>query len=138
MATSTTRERSLALATPPAGTWVQTDRVAHEKWAMLSMDHPRASALLHVLIAKMGRHNAIGTSQSNLARVAGCSVRTLQRALDVLRQNNWLEMRQVGDSGTVCAYVINDRVAWSGTRDGIRYSLFSAAVLASDDEQPDR
>jgi hypothetical protein len=29
-------------------------------------------------------------------------------------------------------------VAWSGKRDGIRYSLFSAAVIISEEEQPDR
>lgn len=93
---------------------------------------------LHVIIAQMGRHNALLVSQTNLARVAGCSVRTLTRALSVLREQNWIEVRQIGPTGTVCAYIVNDRVAWSGKRDGIRYSLFSAAVLASDDEQPDR
>ena len=29
-------------------------------------------------------------------------------------------------------------MAWSGKRDGIRYSLFSAAVIISEEEQPDR
>lgn len=28
-------------------------------------------------------------------------------------------------------------MAWSGKRDGIRYSLFSASVIVSDAEQPD-
>src|SRR3546814_2857063 len=50
----------------------------------------------------------------------------------------WVEVRQIGPTGTTCAYIINDRVAWTGKRDGIRYSLFSAAVLIADDEQPDR
>lgn len=132
------RERALALATAQRGTWVQTDRAAHEKWAKLAMGNPRASSILHVLIAKMGRHNALIASQSNLARVAGCSIRTLQRSLDILREQNWIEIRQIGPTGTACAYIINDRVAWSGNREGIRYSLFSAAVLISDDEQPDQ
>ena len=101
------------------------------------MGNPRASSILHVLIAKMGRHNALIASQSNLARAAGCSLRTLQRSLDVLRKQNWIEVRQIGPTGTACAYIVNDRVAWTGARDGIRYSLFSAAVLVSEDEQPD-
>src|SRR3546814_10625638 len=33
--------------------------------------------------------------------------------------------------------MINDRVAGSGKRDGLRYSLFSAAVIISEAEQPD-
>jgi hypothetical protein len=38
----------------------------------------------------------------------------------------------------VNAYVLNRNVVWSGPRDGIRYALFSAAVVVSDQEQPDR
>ncbi|WP_286705503.1 helix-turn-helix domain-containing protein [Acidiphilium sp. 37-64-53] len=72
-----------------------------------------------VLVAQMGRHNAIVVSQSNLARLARCSVRTLQRALDALRENLWIEVRQIGPNGTSCAYIVNDRIAWSGARDGI-------------------
>lgn len=41
-------------------------------------------------------------------------------------------------TGTANAYIVNDRIAWSGARDGMRYSLFSAAVVVSADEQPDR
>ena len=117
---------------------MQTDRSAHEKWAKLAIANPRASSLLHVLIAQMKRNNALIASQANLAREAGCSVATLKRSLDVLKAGNWIEVRQIGPTGTANAYVINDRVVWSGPRDGIRYSMFSATVLVSDDEQPDR
>tara|TARA_R110000822_G_C15274507_1_gene489535 strand:+ start:327 stop:782 length:456 start_codon:yes stop_codon:yes gene_type:complete len=86
----------------------------------------------------MGRHNAIVASQATLAKAAGCGLNTFKRALTVLREQGWVEVRQIGPTGTTCAYIINDRVAWTGKRDGIRYSLFSAAVLIADDEQPDR
>lgn len=130
--------KELSLATRPGGSWVQTERAAHEKWAKLSISHPRASALLHVMVSKMGRHNALIISLPNLARLALMSRSTLIRALAVLRQENWIEVRQIGPTGTSNAYIINDRVAWTGRRDGIRYSMFSAAVLVSDDEQPDK
>ena len=67
-----------------------------------------------------------------------CSRPTVLRALKVLRDDRWIEVRQIGGSGTTNAYIINNRVAWHGSRDGIRYGLFSANVLVSDDEQPDR
>lgn len=130
--------KQLGLTTAPGGTWVQTDRAAHERWAQLAIANPRASSVLHVLVAQMGRHNAIVTSQTTLAKAAHCSLPTLKRALSILREQGWIEVRQIGPTGTACAYIINDRVAWSGKRDGIRYSLFSAAVLIADDEQPDR
>ena len=68
----------------------------------------------------------------------GCSTDTVKRALSVLAAGNWLEVRQIGDRGTVNAYVLNDRVVWGKQRDGLRYSLFSATVILSDDDQPDR
>ena len=66
------------------------------------------------------------------------SVTTVKTALKTLEENRWIEVRQIGQNGTVNAYVINDRVAWTKGRDGLRYSLFSAAVVLSEEEQPDR
>ncbi|WP_306297653.1 MULTISPECIES: helix-turn-helix domain-containing protein [Acetobacter] len=128
----------LEITTAPKGSWVQTERAAHEAWARLIASHPKAAALMHVIVGNMGNHNALVASQKTLAKTMGCTVRTVQRAIEVLRDGQWLEVRQVGAAGTTNAYVVNDRVAWSGPRDGIRYSLFSASVLITDEEQPDR
>lgn len=130
------KRRELGLTTAPTGTWVQTDRAAHERWAALALSHPRAAALMHLMVANMGRNNALVVSQQHLAKLAGCSLRTVQYALTTLREQRWIDVVQIGAAGTVNAYVINDKVAWSGKRDGIRFSLFSATVLASADEQP--
>ncbi len=132
------REKHLGLTTKPGGSWVQVERAALERWSILAAENPRAASVMMVLVAQMGRHNAIVISQKNLASLAKCSRATLQRALEVLQQECWIEARQIGLNGTVNAYIVNDRVAWSGNRDGIRYSMFSAAVLVSDDEQPDQ
>lgn len=121
-----------------AGAWVQTDRAAHERWAQLAVRNPKASALLHILAARVGEHNAVVASQSTLAKMMGCSPATIKRALAELRAGNWIEVRQVGPTGSVNAYVVNDRVVWSGPRDGRRYSLFTANVILTDEEQPDR
>ena len=122
----------------PQGNWVQTERTAHEAWAALIAKAPKAAQIMHILTARVGEHNAIVISQRNLMKLAKCSRPSVQRALDVLATDRWIEIRQIGQNGTVNAYIINDRVAWTGKRDGIRYSLFTAAVVASDDEQPDR
>lgn len=134
----TRRNRSVQLASSPGGTWVQVERAAMEKAAKLTIEHPRASALLQLIIAHLGRGNALVASQATLARLAGCTDRTIRRSLDVLKAGNWLEVRQIGASGSTNAYVVNDRVAWVGARDGMRFSMFSATVLLSDAEQPDR
>lgn len=133
----TTNRRSLPQRAP-AGNWVQTERAAHEAWAALIAKAPKAAQLMHLLTARVGEHNAVVISQKTLRELMNCSRPTVQRALDVLAQDRWLEIRQIGESGTVNAYVINDRVAWMKGRDGLRYSLFSAAVVVSEEEQPDQ
>jgi DNA-binding transcriptional MocR family regulator len=119
------------------GNWVQTERAAHEAWAGLIQKAPKAAQLMHILTARVGEHNAVVVSQKTLSDLMKCSRRTVQRAVDVLVADRWIEIRQIGENGTVNAHIINDRVVWSGKRDGIRYSLFSAAVVISDAEQPD-
>lgn len=119
------------------GHWVQTERKAHEAWADLIRKSPLAAQVMHVLTARVGENNAVVISQKNLARLVKGSERGVRNALQLLCNDNWIEIRQIGGRGTVNAHVINDRVAWSGKRDGIRYSLFSANVIVSDDEQPD-
>jgi DNA-binding transcriptional MocR family regulator len=120
-----------------ASQWVQTERAAHEAWAALIQKAPKAAQLMHILTARVGEHNAVVVSQKTLSSLMKCSRRTIQRAVDVLVEDRWIEVRQIGENGTVNAHIINDRVAWSGKRDGIRYSLFSASVIVSDAEQPD-
>lgn len=123
------------LPTPRVGgTWIQTDRSAHEAWAILSKK-PAASAVMHILCANLGDHNAVVISQPELARLANISLRSIQRAIADLVAGNWIEIRRIGGSAQVNAYVVNDRVAWQGQRDGIRYSLFSATVVVSEAEQ---
>ncbi len=123
----------------PRGTWVQTERAAHEAWAMF-LGLPgslNASRVLHLLIARVEDHNAVVMSQKTMAGLLGIDMRTVRRAVAMLKEHRWIETRQIGDRGTVNAYIINDRVAWSGPREGIRYSLFTANVVVSDAEQPD-
>lgn len=122
----------------PKGNWVQTDRTSHEAWAALTRKSPLAAQVMHLLAARVGDHNAVVISQGTLAHLAGASRRGVQNAISVLERERWIELRQIGDRGTVNAHVINDRVVWNGSRDGLRTSLFSAVVVLSDTEQPDR
>jgi len=118
------------------GSWVQTDRATHEAWAQLAIRHPAASGILHFLAAQVGDElNAVVISQGALADATGMSLSTVKRALAVLQEGNWIESWRVGPTGTAAAYVLNDRVVWTKSRDDLRYSLFSAAVYVSAKEQ---
>lgn len=122
----------------PKDHWTQTPRSAHEAWAALGRKSPLASQIMHLLAARVGEHNAVVISQGTLAKLAGASRRGVQNAIAILVQDRWIELRQIGERGTINAHVINDRAIWIGSRDGLRYSLFSAMVVVSEEEQPDR
>jgi len=94
--------------------------------------------VMHMLCANVGEHNAVVVSQATLAQMCGLSVRSVKRAVAELVKGNWVEVRQIGATSQTNAYIINDRVAWHGSRDGIRRSLFSATIVVSEDEQPDQ
>jgi hypothetical protein len=123
---------------PTNGNWVQTERAAHEAWGALILKSPLAARIMHQLVAQVGDHNAVVVSQETLASLVSATRRGVQKALKVLQRGHWLELRQLGSTGSVNAYVLNSRVVWHGSRDGIRRALFSAVVIVSEDEQPDR
>lgn len=121
---------------PVRGTWVQTERAAHEAWAGLIGRQPRAAALLHLLVANMDRSGALVASQATLANLMGVSVATVKRALIVLSDECWVDVVRVGsERGGVNAYVVNRRVAWADKRENQRYASFDARILVSESEQ---
>lgn len=129
---------SLEASPPPKGAWLQTPRAAHEAFAALIRDKPKAAMLMHLLVARLGPHNAVVVSQGTLAELMRCHVNTVKRSISDLVSGNWIEVRQIGDRGTVNAYIVNDRVAWLGPREGLRHSIFSATVIISANQQPDQ
>ncbi|RCO08041.1 helix-turn-helix domain-containing protein [Bacilli bacterium] len=72
--------------------------------------------------------------QTVLAKLMGCSVDTVQRAVRDLVAEKWISVVRLG-RGKEAAYVVNDRVAWGQPRDQLRLSVFSAAVVADFDDQ---
>ena len=52
-----------------------------------------------------------------------------------MESERWIEVVQIGGKGGALAYIVNARVAWSRARSDIRYSVFSARVIASEAEQ---
>jgi len=118
------------------GTWVQTERKAHEAWALLIGSKPKAAQLMHLLVANMDKKGAVVVSQHTLAELMKCSIPTVKRSVRVLREDNWLDVARIGsERGGVNAYVINRRVAWADKRDNQRFAAFDARIILSASEQ---
>lgn len=125
------------MSSPPdkRNTWVQTDRKALELWGELISRKPRAARLLMLLVARMGDLNAVAVSQKTLSKLLSLNERTIQRAVADLVQERWIQIVKMNGPGTVSAYVINDRVAWGQKRDELRLSMFSAVIIADEEDQ---
>lgn len=114
--------------------WVQTERAAHQAWAVMWKEKPTAAAIMHHLVALMDKRGAVVISQKALAKIAGYCERATRNAIKDLESRQWLQVVRLGP-GTTCAYVINDRVAWADRRENLRLSTFSATVIADYDDQ---
>lgn len=121
---------------PKNSTWVQTERESHEAWAALIGKTPKAAQLMHLLTTRINENNAVVVSLPTLAKLLKCSRPTAIRAINILKEGNWLQSLQIG--GSANTYIINDRVAWTQSRDKLRYSNFSATVIVFSDEQLDQ
>ncbi len=111
-------------------TFAQTDLKTHEAWGRLIGQNPTAAAVMHMLVANMDGTDVVVIPQSTLARMVKKHVRTVQRALALLEDLDYLE--KIDLSASVKGYAINRRVAWTGKRDGIAYSRFKATVVTDD------
>lgn len=121
--------------TSSRNTFVMTEREAHEAWSKLCIRAPRSAALLHVMCAKMGTQNALVTSHAVLAELCECSITTLKRSIADLKAHRWIDVKHIGPTGTVCAYIVNDHVVWGQPRDQLHLSTFRAQILISAKEQ---
>ena len=75
---------------------------------------------MHILTARIGDQNAVVISHEILQILIDVrSVTTVKTALKTLKENRWIEVRQIGQNGTVNVYVINDLVTWTKGRDGL-------------------
>lgn len=118
------------------GTWVQTERKAHEAWDLLIKQNGTAARLMHRLVSLMDHRGAVVVSQKTLGEMLGVHRNTIGTSIRVLEAGNWIETVQIGGkTGGVRAYFVNRRVAWADKRENQRYATFDARIIASTDEQ---
>jgi DNA-binding transcriptional regulator YhcF (GntR family) len=125
-------------AVPKKQAFVQIEREALHEWARFMMKHQRAASVLGHMTALMDKQAAVVISHKTLAKLSGCSLPTIKRALDDLEKGNWIQVVKIGPTGTVNAYVINSRVAWCDLRDNKKMAIFSARIVADAEEQDER
>lgn len=115
--------------------FVQTQRETHEAWSRLIRKSPIAGAIMHELAARVGDRNAVVISHGALAKLVACHRNSVIKAVKLLEEGRWLQIGRIGERGTTNAYILNDTVAWTQSRDNLQFSLFSATVILDAAEQ---
>lgn len=114
--------------------WVQTDKLAHDFMWKIGMKNATALPLLHYMVAHINRGSGgVVVSAQTLSKQLGVTPRTIQSAVAVLKQWNFI---QVLKSGNTNVYIINSQVAWQGKR-GARFATFNATIKVHEQEQDD-
>jgi len=98
----------------------------------LAKRSPAAHQVLWLLAERMNKTNAVVISQKTMGQILGYSRSTLNRAINLLRDERWVQVISTGGSN---AYVVNSKVLWRD-QSGKRYASFFAEVVVSADEQP--
>ncbi len=117
--------------------WAQVDRAAIEDWGKLMLVNPRAASLLAFLVSRMGSCNSVTASQKTLGKLMGVHERTIGRAVRDLAKARWIQVVRVNGPGTVAAYNVNAKVAWTQSRDKLSTAEFYTTVIADRDDQKD-
>ncbi|HGU3571344.1 TPA: plasmid replication initiation protein [Escherichia coli O103:H2] len=112
--------------------FVQVSRAELRAIADLGAKSSLALDLLMVLAQSMDKQNAVMISFKAMQQILGRSRPTLDRAVRLLREDNWIQVVKVG---TANAYVLNKSVFWSDRGDKKHLASFSAQVVTTLAEQ---
>lgn len=112
--------------------FVQVSRAELRAIADLGAKSSLALDLLMVLAQSMDKQNAVMISFKAMQQILGRSRPTLDRAVRLLREDNWIQVVKVG---TANAYVLNKSVFWSDRGDKKHLASFSAQIVTTLAEQ---
>ena len=110
-----------------------------EKEAIMNLDklmreNMQAARLVMSLVRLMepGTGGVVVADRETMAELIDVSVPTIQRALKVLVDGNWVRRVKIGGAH---ALAINEEFAWVGKQDHKQQAVFRATVIASRSQQ---
>lgn len=112
--------------------FVQVSRAELRAIAELGAKSALALDLLMVLAQSMDKQNAVMISFKAMQQILGKSRPTLDRAVRLLREDNWIQVVKVG---TANAYILNSSVFWTDRGDKRHMASFKAQIVTTLDEQ---
>ncbi|HDT6013296.1 TPA: plasmid replication initiation protein [Raoultella ornithinolytica] len=112
--------------------FVQVSRADLRAIAELGAKSSLALDLLMILAQTMDKQNAVMISFKAMQDILGKSRPTLDRAVRLLKEDNWIQVIKVG---TANAYILNNAVFWTDRGDKRPLTQFNARVVTTLAEQ---
>jgi DNA-binding transcriptional ArsR family regulator len=116
----------------PFSRWTQYNNERTREMMWLALKYPKAHAILLFLVDQMDNYNAVMCSYQVLQEVLEVSKATVQRNIQVLKDNGYIAVLK---SGTSNVYAINDTVYWKSWGNNLKYSKFPANIVLALTEQ---
>lgn len=101
----------------------------------LMMSCPSAFAIFDFFVEKADRFNAIMCSPKVLEEALGLSQATIYRAINVLREEKFIDVKKSGGSNV---YLLNKELVWKSWGTNFKYAEFGAKIILSESEQEEK
>lgn len=126
-----TAERTTKNRRKNEGGFYMMSRKAEKNMRELAKDNPTASLVFSVIREHMQiGTNAVTISNAAFAQILGKSTKTVSRATKYLVDKKYVQVIKVGTGNS---YVVNEKIAFSGTPQQ-RMAVFSSTVVAHESE----
>lgn len=113
------------------GGFYMMSRKAEKNMRELAKENPTASLVFSVIREHMQiGTNAVTISNAAFAQILGKSTKTISRATKYLAEKKYVQVIKVGTGNS---YVVNEKIAFSGTPQQ-RMAVFSSTVVAHESE----
>ena len=116
----------------PFSRWTQYNNEHTKELMWLTLNHPKAHAILLFLVDQMDNYNAIMCSYQVLQEVLDVAKDTVRRNIKILKDNGFIAVLKSGASNV---YAINDSIYWKSWGNRKQYSKFPANVVLALSEQ---
>ena len=118
----------------PYTKWTQlnNDEEAKEARYWLMKESSDAYCVLDFLASNMDKYNAVICSYKVLQEKLGYSQATVARAIKLLRQHHYIDIKKTGTSNI---YMLNKKLYWNSWGTNYAYAEFGANIIISASEQ---
>jgi len=116
----------------PFSKWTQYNNERTRELMWLTLNYPKAQAILFFLVDQMDNYNAVMCSYQVLQEVLKVSKDTVRKNIKILKDNGFIAILK---SGTSNIYAINDSIYWKSWGNNKKYSKFPANIVLSLSEQ---